>query len=377
MTTTTLPESLSQKFKFWSFVSMVLLVFVHGYNLELRYLQPWTAPPEPLTFTSFTEYWLANGLLRFRIPMLFIISGYLYAWYDATPNRARIAKRARTLLLPYVIWSAVGLTVLFLFEEFTYTRGLVERSHIAQIDDTRMFVHDYHWYEVLFRWLLMPASYQLWFIRVLFIYNAAYPLIRTWVLHRTGRWIFFSIAFLLWLATAQFLLIDGEGLLFFSLGVWIQKSGFSIVSNGYQKKYAIAWVVFILAATLKTWLAFEGPARLGNSAFTLMTLLHKITVVSGLVACWFGLDFLVQFFMRQKWFVWLSSFSFIIYALHAPAVAVLIDGMFDWLAPWPGYRMLSFVLLPLMLCACCVLIGLLIRTLAPKTYAVLTGGRGF
>lgn len=374
--TTTLPESLSQKFKFWSFVSMVLLVFVHGYNLELRYLQPWTTPNEPLTFTSFTEYLFANGLLRFRIPMLFIISGYLYAWHDSTPNRTRIGKRARTLLLPYVIWSAVGLLVLFLFEEFTYTRTLVERSHIAQIDDTRLFVHDYRWYEVLFRWLLVPVSYQLWFIRVLFIYNAAYPLIRTWVMHRTGRWIFFSIAFLLWLASAELLLIEGEGLLFFSLGVWIQKSGFSISGDGHQKKYAIWWVIFLLTAFLKTWLAFEGEALMGNQVFTILTLLHKLTVASGLVACWFSLDFLVRFFMRQTWFVWLSGFSFIIYALHAPAVAMLIDGMFDWLAPMEGYRMLSFVLLPLLLSTCCVLVGLLIRTLAPRIYAVLTGGRG-
>ena len=63
----------SQKFRFWSFVSMVLLVFVHGYNLKESYMQPWTMPGEPLSFTTFTEYWLANGLFSFRIPMLFII----------------------------------------------------------------------------------------------------------------------------------------------------------------------------------------------------------------------------------------------------------------------------------------------------------------
>ncbi len=38
----------SQKFRFWSFISMALLVFVHGYNLNQGYLQPWTIPGEPL-----------------------------------------------------------------------------------------------------------------------------------------------------------------------------------------------------------------------------------------------------------------------------------------------------------------------------------------
>ena len=65
----------SKKFKFFSFLSMVLLVYVHGYNLQNSYLQPFSTVHEPLTVTTFTEYFLANGLFRFRIPMLFIISG--------------------------------------------------------------------------------------------------------------------------------------------------------------------------------------------------------------------------------------------------------------------------------------------------------------
>jgi len=33
---------LSQKFRFWSLVAMVLLVYVHAFNLHPRYLQPMT-----------------------------------------------------------------------------------------------------------------------------------------------------------------------------------------------------------------------------------------------------------------------------------------------------------------------------------------------
>ena len=97
---TELNPFLSQKFRFWSFVSMFLLVFLHGYNVESRYLQPWTTPTDPLTATGFVEYLLANGLLRFRIPMLFIISGYLFALHDGQPHRQRVRKRLRTLLAP-------------------------------------------------------------------------------------------------------------------------------------------------------------------------------------------------------------------------------------------------------------------------------------
>ncbi|GAB2773339.1 hypothetical protein HNQ93_000896 [Hymenobacter luteus] len=39
---------LSQKLRFWSLVAMLLLVYVHAYNLHPRYLQPWTPVDEPL-----------------------------------------------------------------------------------------------------------------------------------------------------------------------------------------------------------------------------------------------------------------------------------------------------------------------------------------
>jgi hypothetical protein len=76
---------LSQKLRFFTFLCIALLVYVHGYNLKVAYLYPVSTVQEPLTITSFFEYLFANGLLRFRIPMLFMISGFLYAWYDTKP----------------------------------------------------------------------------------------------------------------------------------------------------------------------------------------------------------------------------------------------------------------------------------------------------
>ena len=127
----------SQKFRFWAFVSMFLLVFVHGYNLNQSYLQPFTMPDEPLTVTAFTEYWLANGVFRFRIPMLFIISGYLFAMGDYKPYKQRAGKRVKTLLYPYLIWSAFGLLLTFIIEFSPYGRQVIAATHMMQIDENR------------------------------------------------------------------------------------------------------------------------------------------------------------------------------------------------------------------------------------------------
>ena len=371
-----LSDFVSKKFRFWSFISMVLLVFVHGYNLDIRYMQPWTIPGQSMTFTAFTEYFLANGIFRFRIPMLFIISGFLYAMHDQKPYKQRTNKRLRTLLAPYLIWSAIGLIFTFLLETFPAGRELVAGSHIVQIDDTRQLLHDYKWYELVFRWIILPVPYQLWFIRVLLIYNIAYPAIRWCVLHPVGRWIFFSVALLMWLGTTGFVFFEGEGLLFFSLGVWMQKTDFNIDSP--LRWFRPLWwgVAFVMLAALKTVLAFQGQSFLGNAIYPVLSILHKSVILSGLIACWFGLDPLVRWFMHRRWFVWLSAFAFIIYAMHAPLVAYLINPALVILGPLPGTHILAFILLPLTIIAFSIGTGALMRRISPKVYGLLTGGRG-
>jgi len=368
--------TLSKKFRFWTFASMILLVFVHGYNLHERYLQPWSIVNEALTPTSFIEYFLANGIFRFRIPMLFIISGYLFAYFDFKPRKERIQKRFRTLIIPYLIWSAVGLLLCFLLELIPYTRQLIINSHVLQIDQTRLLIHDYTWYEIIARWIFFPVAYQLWFIRVIFIYNLAYPFIRWCVIHPKAKWIFFTIAVLLWLATFGIPVLEGEGLLFFALGVWIQKNNTDI-ERSVKPFFKTGWfVIFIALSLIKTWLAIKGYELMGSSIFPILTLLHKVVIITGLISAWIVSDRIVAWFSERKWFVWFSSFSFIIYALHAPLVAFAIDGVFQLLQNLFFYRAATFVLLPLLIIAICVLIGSMLRKLSPSVYSLLTGGRG-
>ncbi|MBK7030111.1 MAG: hypothetical protein IPH45_13290 [Bacteroidales bacterium] len=120
----------------------------------------------------------------------------------------------------------------------------------------------------------------------------------------------------------------------------------------------------------------RGEKYLGDGIFPVLTILHKLTVLSGLISCWYGLDIIVHWFMNRKWFVWLSAFSFMIYALHAPLVAYLINPALEILKPFPGAQMLSFVLLPLSIVLLSVVTGALLRKGTPSFYSLLTGGRG-
>ena len=371
-----LSEMVSKKFKCWSFLTILTVVLAHSYNLNIRYLQPWTTPDEPLTFTSFTEYLLANGLFRFTMPLLFVISGFLYSMKDDRPNKQQVQKRFRTLLLPYFIWSAISIIMIYILETYPYTKSLIGTTHIAQMNDKQMFLHQYKWYDVLARWIFAPLSYQLWFIRVLFIYNLAYRPIRWCVLHPTGKWIFFSIATFLWLSTFGAGLIEGEGLLFFSLGVWIQKNNFDLEVPARWLNPIWWGLTSILLITTKTWLAFKGMAILGSSVYPVLAIMLKLSVFTGLIAAWYSSNGMVTFLMKQRWFTGASNYSFFIYVAHAPLVAIMIDAVFAMLHYTHYYRIFSFVLLPAMLVAGFIIIGFILKLIAPKLFGIMTGERG-
>lgn len=362
---------ISQKFRFYAFVSMLLLVYVHGYNLRDSYLQPFTLVQEPLSFTTFFEYLTANGLFRFRIPMLFALSGYLFALGDAQPHGQRVKKRLRTLLLPYLLWSGIALLLTFLLQQFPVTARAVANAQLDQLGDNRPYT-EIGLTGMLTRLTLTPIAYQLWFIRVLLVYNLAYPLIRKAVVKAPKIW--FPIVTFLWLTMFGLHFIEGEGLLFFSLGAWLAIHRVDLTQPPAWLSLKWTLPVFLAAAAGKTTLAFYLQPNFAG-AITLL-LLHKITVFTGFISIWFGADGLVRYCMSRPWFVWLSAFSFIIYALHVPLINYTHQLLLPLTSSWWLGRLADYTLLPLLIILFCIFVGAALRAAFPRAYALLTGGRG-
>jgi fucose 4-O-acetylase-like acetyltransferase len=365
---TPLSPFLSQKMRFWSLVAMLLLVYVHAYNLQPRYLQPWTPAPGPLSVGNWLEYFLANGVLRFRIPILFVISGYLFSFQEGRmAHRLRMQRRVRTLLVPYLLWSALGLGFTWALEQFPTTRQLVLAAAISPLGPTAPLVSAYSTGQVLLSWLLVPLPFQLWFIRSLFFYNLTYPWLRRAV--DQLPWVYFPIAALVWLLGWGLGPIEGTGLLFFGLGIWLRRRGIEVQQAPAWFRPGLFLVLWLGLITGKTWLAFHSA----HPSYLLMSVLHKLVEVLGMLLMWFGTDALVRAAMRQSWFIWLTKFPFFIYVLHVPLLSYATEAA---LHVWPGQELLVFGLLPVVVVAIILLIANAMSTLLPATYNLLTGGRG-
>lgn len=363
---------LSKKFRFYSFVCISLLVFVHGYNLKDGYLLPFSLVDEPLTFTTFIEYFFSNGLLRFRIPLLFMISGYIFAIQDNKPYWVMVKKRFTTLIIPFFIWSGIGLLITYLWQQHPITARAVQDSLMDQLGDNRPY-KEIGWKGILYRWFVVPTSFQLWFIRSLFIYNVLYPVFKWAVIKVPLIW--FCITFLLWISVFNAYLFEGSGLFFFSVGIWLNKSSYPIDKKPDWFSSYLAWLFFIGLAIIRTFMAFELENNL--TSFWVLTILFAGTVISGLIAVWFGADVVMNWCMERKWFVWLTAFSFIIYGLHVPLIEYITMLMFRYMNAMPNYRLLIYILAPAIVLTICVVTGTVLRKVVPRFYRLATGGRGF
>lgn len=364
---------LSQKFKFFTFVCIALLLFVHGYNLQVTYLTPFSLVDEKLTFTTFIEYFFANGVLRFRIPMLFAISGYIFSIQDSRSYGQRVQRRVSTLLLPYFIWSAVGLLITYLLQQGAYTAEVVARANLDQLGDNRPY-EQIGWGGVLYRWVLAPPSFQLWFIRSLFVYNLLYPVFRWGVIKSPT--VTFAFLLLLWVSLLRLPLLEGQGMFFFALGIWLQKSAYPLERRPEWYSNTLTWLVFVGICVIKTFMAFEF-FDLTPPVYWALTVLHVLAAMAGVLAVWFGADAAVKWAMRKQWFVWASSFSFFIYGFHVPLLAYLTAFFFMNSGGFQWQRLTIYFLAPTLMLLVCIAAGAALRRASPKVYKVVTGGRGF
>lgn len=80
-------------------LSALMVVGIHSYNAGVSGASP---------AASYLEGFLAHGLFTAAVPVFFILSGYLFFRNTESVSDVVVKqkKRARTLLIPYLAWSA-------------------------------------------------------------------------------------------------------------------------------------------------------------------------------------------------------------------------------------------------------------------------------
>ena len=347
---------LSAKLKVLSFVSIVMVLYIHTYYTE----------GEDMVALGIMEK-LVSRLCVIAVPLFYAISGYLF--FLKMPKGinsigGKLRKRVRTLLVPYLI--ANVLTFLF-YVMLNFLIQVVPSIGAAVNFRILDVVAQGVWPTLRLLFIDPPVAFQLWFVRDLMLVMLFSP-----ILYAVLRWI--SKTNLHWLALTLLLL--------------------SHVFIGYRMIMAVAWfsVGGLLAIHPKLMITYRAPRIfcyiclvvfvafiVMNSFLTLPSSAARAIPVVGLPTVWLVYD---QFTpphrlaeVNSSWLLQrLCPYTFFIYLTHEPMLNILkklpmLLSRNEWIF------IVSYLCVPLMYVVVACVMGYLLKRYIPKAYYLYTGGR--
>jgi surface polysaccharide O-acyltransferase-like enzyme len=349
---------LSKKIKVSSFVSIVMVVFLHAYNLEERYLQPFTRIHEGKSFLTFFQYFISNGVTRIAVPLFFTISGYLF-FFNFTPGfrgvMCKYKSRFKTVLIPYVIWSILAIIFIYITQNITFT------SNMFWVKPIRYF----NLQDFLKVFLKEPVGYHLWFLKDLIVYVLFSPVIYL-LASKLSYWSLIPFA-LRWISDPGKLRMSPEGMFFFLIGSIIAIKKHKL--NRSHAKFAVNFLLvgWMTVLSIKTYLAYDGSPAL--------IYLHKLSILLGLVAFWFAYDVYIGEPKDSSWIFKLTPYTFFIYGFHTPLIVILTEIFIRLLGRDTASLFIIYAVASLITIILAVSVGWFLLTFTAPLYGLLTGNR--
>jgi peptidoglycan/LPS O-acetylase OafA/YrhL len=365
---------LSAKISTTMLVAVGAVITWHANNLNSRFLsgEYRPRPPEPPAVVTAVEWLVSGALTHWSVPLFFALSGFLFA-RDLAPTVASFGRkwvtRARTLLLPFLLWSAIGVALFALEGSLTLPWGLDDPAvarRLARLD-------------VIEAWLRYPVTYPLWFLQALLLcvlvspvlyvlvarlgYVGLAPLVALWVLTRRGHGHYY----------------DALALTFFALGMLValrQRAGRWVPFSG-ERPLNSALAFSLLPLYVAACVAYGLTLR-GSRDWWALVLIQLITCF-GVAVVWLGYDAYLRRWETSRIVTFLAPLAFFVFVAQEPALGwfkrtllVLTGG--TGTGAWAA--LLAYALTPVVTIATVALLGAALRAALPRVYGVLTGGRG-
>lgn len=352
---------LSDKLRIISFTSILLVVFIHSYNLTVNFNSG--SIDIGNSYNVFIQEYISQGIATIAVPLFFCISGYLFFLnFNGTTSEflLKFKKRIKSIFIPYLVWSIWGLLFYFILQLFPQSQNFFTKKLIA----------DYSFTELLNTLFINPIPYQLWFLRDLIMLVMLSPLIFWFV--KQLKIISILILFVMWFIffDFNFYIFKTESLLFFSLGAYLALHQKSFLLNKiYLKNYWLLLIFWFTIVFIKTLLL--------NSEHTfLIILLGKTSIIIGISTIWIIYDNLMENKLKPNAKILnLSSYSFFIFVFHEPILTFFKKGMFYITGTSDLMVLLNYFLSPLVIITFSIMIGFILSKVTPKFYQFITGGR--
>ena len=353
-------DDLQSKTMDWlRFPLMVAVCSIHVSHQVLIDMHPSVA--------AHSVYFLISQVLaRLAVPLFFIISGY-YFFYNKKGNEcifnketyiAKLKKRLRTLLMPYLFWNFVILCIYFVGKLY------LEHTFMSISEILSAFCYYNGNYNTI--------AVQFWFIRDLMIVCIISPIL--YFLLKKGKLLTILAFFALWMSPVKWSPVPMVAIFFFSLGAYFSINGKNIIQEIARLPkiplYAVAFILMVVDLIIN-----EPPATTVHSAAN-NTYIHNIFILFGIAAV---LNIIAECFRVGKLKSankQLANASFFLFAVHLLPLGVIFNKLPAMFLPHNDFTFLLIYLLSVPLVAVIsVWLYKLLKKYFPKFTAIITGGR--
>ncbi len=350
--------SISKKITIISLISMIMIIYIHSYNIVSMDGKLFFQPSNTLSILNiFLQKLISEGIARTAVPIFFIISGYLFFNnFTIKTYIQKINKRFYTLFIPYVFWSLLAVFIYFILQSIPSVQHFFKNELII----------NYTFSEFLISTWVNPKNFPLWFLRDLMFLMVLSPIIYFSVKQYTK--LYFITIIILWFIIQQpiaFSYYKAEPVFFFSLGAYISLINRNIVNMKINNmKFLLLCIIYLIV--------LFGKITLTMLYHTNYLFLHKLSILLGIIVFWFLLD---RYLTKNKLLLFLSQFTFLYYVFHEPGLKILQNAIYAFLGKTPSISMISYILLPIFMLFFLTVLGILMKKLIPKTTHIITGNR--
>ena len=364
----------------------VMVVFIH-YNMGVRgfSLHGETYGLDAPEWFRWVTALFSDVLPRTAVPLFYIISGFLFfrgGSFCADIYRRKLSTRARTLLVPYLLWNVIAVLVQ-LSRRLPFLSTVFPNAHLTELRITPLrILHtfaDNYWN----RGILVtpendglapvppyPADAPLWYVRDLMVMVLLAPVI--WhLVRRAGHWLVIALGAIWYLRPLLFpmwgegwgtMLLDAA--FFFSWGAYYSIRGSGPLNGSHWLRPAVLIYLPIAIADALT------------KGWEYNIFIHKAGILPGIVAVVCIAACLVE---KGKGgaATSLAGNSFLVFALHTLVMDDIGKALFTalHLAPGTGTLLLLYFVVPTVTILFCLGVFFALRRLAPPLCRLLTGGR--
>ena len=289
---------LSNKFRNLGFVAAWMMVFIHVGGPAARDGAAWW-------FAEIVKY----GFSVVAVPFFFVTSGYWlarnYQYADA------VRKRVRSILVPYLLWSAI-----FLAFSKTLQVAANLRAHRTLMEN--VFVADQIWTWFGLDLTVQPYCVPFWYLRTLFLLTLVSPVI-VFAAKRLPRFWLASLFASMFVGAPELFCLQWAAVFYFSVGVALQLKcpEFSI-----PKGLAVGAGIFgVVLAAVTAYGHYTGGAFAAYS--------HRLMIPCMMIAAFAAIS-------DGAWPKWITSSSFAIYIVHTFYLCLIGITFPSWTESIPG-----------------------------------------